>query len=158
LTIAAGLAIVGLAWSTIHYRDMYVDTLDRLRKTDFRRRTLEEDVSNFRGVRADSSGGMLQLVPTLTLSEVASFQEQGLWNPYDDIANDLINHPELLSPDRTEPTGPPLLARENICVLGPDRVLAHFEHDGTPGRALLSYSVADDGAISWQVLEAVAVE
>jgi len=94
----------------------------------------------------------------LTLAELASFQRKGLWDPYDDIANDLINHSELVSPDDAEPGGPPLVVRENICVLGPDRVLAHSEPGGGQGRMLLSYVVSDDGAISWEVLEAVAVE
>jgi hypothetical protein len=156
MTVAAGVAIVALAASTIHYRDLYVETLDRLRKADFRRRTLEEDSSNFRHRRADSAG-ILQLVPTLTLAEVEEYQNKGLWDPYDDIANDLINHPELLSPAAPE-GGPPLLARENICVLGPDRVLAFFKHGSGEGRMLASYAVSDDGEISWEVVEAVAVE
>jgi len=155
--IAAGVAIVGLAWSTFRYRDMYFKTADELRKTEFRRRALEEDASNFRSLGSDSAA-MLQIMPTLTIAEVKTFQDDGLWNPYDDIANDLMNHPELVEPDSAVWGDTPVLAREDICVLGPDRVLAHLEHGDYLRRVLLSYTVSQKGDIDWKVLEAVGVE
>ena len=156
VTIVAGVLIVGLTVTTIHYRDLYVQTLDRLRSVEFRRQTLEEDASNFRFRKADSSAYALQLQPTLTVAEIESLQQKGLWDPYVDIANDLINHPALISLDSAGET--PVLTREGICILGPDRVLAFFEYEDRQGRMLLSYTVTDDGEICWGVQEAAELE
>lgn len=158
VTIVAGVLIVGLTVTTIHYRDLYVETLDRWRKAEFRRQTLEEDASNFRFRKADSLAYGLQLQPTLTVAEIESLQQKGLWDPYADIANDLINHPEVISLDSAQEGEAPVLTREGICVLGPDRVLAFFEHDNRQGRMLLSYTVTDDGEIRWGVQEAAELE
>ncbi len=158
VTIVAGVLIVGLTATTIHYRDLYVETLDRWRMAEFRRQALEEDASNFRFRKADSSAYALQLEPTLTVAEIESLQQKGLWDPYADIANDLINHPELISLDSAQEREVPVLIREGICVLGPDRVLAFFEHGNQQGRMLLSYTVSDDGEISWGVQEAAELE
>ena len=158
VTVVAGVLITGLTVTTIHYRDLYVDTLDRWRKAEFRRQTLEEDASNFRFRKADSSAYALQLQPTLTVAEIESLQQKGLWDPYVDIANDLVNHPELISPDSAREREAPVLTREGICVLGPDRVLAFFEHGNTHGRMLLSYTVSDDGEIRWGVQATAELE
>ena len=158
VTIVAGVLIIGLTVTTIHYRDLYVETLDRWRMAEFRRQTLEEDASNFRFRKADSSAYTLQLEPTLTVAEIEDLREKGLWDPYADIANDLINHPELISLDSTQKGEAPVLMREGICVLGPDRVLAVFEYGDRQGRMLLSYTVTDDGEIRWGVQAAVKVE
>lgn len=158
VTIVAGLLIIGLTVTTIHYRDLYVQTLDRLRSVEFRNQILEEDVSNFRFRKANSSAYALQLEPTLTVAEFESLQQKGLWDPYADIANDLINHPELISLNSAREGEAPVLTREGICVLGPDRVLAFFEHGNTQGRMLVSYTVSDDGEISWGVHAAAELE
>ncbi len=158
ITVVAGVLIIGLTVTTIHYRDLYVQTLDRLRSVEFRRQALEEDASNFRFRKADSSAYALQLEPTLTVAEIESLQQKGLWDPYADIANDLINHPELILLDSAGEGEAPVLTREGICVLGPDRVLAFFEHGNTQGRMLLSFTVTDDGEISWGVQEAAELE
>jgi len=158
VTIVAGVLIIGLTVTTIHYRDLYVQTLDRLRSVEFRRQALEEDASNFRFRKADSSAYVLQLEPTLTVAEIGFLQQKGLWDPYTDIANDLINHPELISLDSAGEGEAPVLIREGVCVLGPDRVLAFFEHGNRQGKMLLSYTVSDDGEIRWEVQEAAELE
>lgn len=71
MTVVVGVAILGLVATVIHYRDLYADTLDQLRKTEFRQVALEEDSSNFRFVQKDSSIYTLQLIPTLTHSETS---------------------------------------------------------------------------------------
>ena len=158
VTIVAGVLIIGLTVTTIHYRDLYVQTLERLRSVEFRRQALEENASNFRFRKADSSAYVLQLEPTLTVAEIEFLQQKGLWDPYTDIANDLINHPELISLDSAGEGEAPVLIREGVCVLGPDRVLAFFEHGNRQGKMLLSYTVSDDGEIRWEVQEAAELE
>lgn len=155
LTAVAGVAIIGLAVTVIHYRDLYGETLDQLRKTEFRRQTLEEDSSNFRYVQKDSSVYTLQLVPTLTQAETSALEQKGLWQPYDDLAADLVNNWDTVCSDNGAFTNGDSLTPEGVCVLCEDRVLAVFEDGNSHGSALLAYQVSDTGEISWQLLEAV---
>ena len=155
LTAIAGLAILGLAVTVIHYRDLYGETLDHLRKAEFRRRALEEDSSNFRYVQKDSSGYTLQLIPTLTLAETAALEAKGLWQPYDDLAADLVNKWDTVCSNNGTFIGGDSLTQEGVCVLSENRVLAVFEDGDSHGSALLTYQVADTGEVTWQLLEAV---
>ncbi|MDH3889678.1 MAG: hypothetical protein OEV49_01225 [candidate division Zixibacteria bacterium] len=155
LTVIAGVTIIALAATVIHYRDLYGDTLDDLRKAEFRRKTLEEDSSNFRYVQRDKSAYTLQLIPTLTQAETTAFQARGLRAPYDDLAADLVNNWDSLGRlDR--PSGShDSLVRDAVCVLGPDRALALFDDGDRHGTALLAYRVSESGEITWQLLETV---
>lgn len=155
LTAIAGLAILGLAATVIHYRDLYGETLDQLRKAEFRRQTLEEDSSNFRYVQKDNAVYTLQLIPTLTQAETSAFQDKGLWQPYDDLAADLVNNWDTVCSDNGAFTVGDSLSQEGVCVLCEDRVLAVFDNGDSHGSALLAYQVSDTGEISWQLLEAV---
>ena len=155
ITVVAGLVIIALTATVIHYRDMYVETLDHLRKAEFRRQTLEEDSSNFRYVQKDSAAFTLQLIPTLTQTETTAFQEKGLWHPYDDLAADLVNNWDTVCSDNGAFAGGDSLTRHGVCVLCEDRVLAVFNDGDSHGSALLAYQVSGAGDISWQLLEAV---
>jgi hypothetical protein len=147
--------ILALAATVIHYRDLYGETLDKLRATEFRRKTLEEDSSNFRYVQKDSAAYTLQLIPTLTQAETTDLQEKGLWQPYDDLAADLVNNWDTVCSDNGVFSTDDSLTRHGVCVLGGDRVLAVFDDGESHGTALLAYQVSDSGQISWQLLEAV---
>ena len=155
LTAIAGLAILGLAVTVIHYRDLYSETLDQLRKTEFRQQALEEDSSNFRYVQKGSAVYTLQLIPTLTQVEMSSLQEKGLWQPYDDLAADLVNNWDTVCLDNGAFASGDSLTQEGVCVLSEDRVLAVFDDGGAHGSALLTYQVADTGEVTWLLLEAV---
>jgi hypothetical protein len=155
MTVVAGVAILALVATVIHYRDLYADTLDRLRKTEFRQKALEEDSSNFRFVQKDSSIYTLQLIPTLTHSEKSALEAKGLWRPYDDLAADLVNNWDTVCSEHGTFAGGDSLTREGVCVLSEDRVLAVFDDGDTHGTVLLTYQVSDTGVVSWRLLEAV---
>ena len=147
--------ILALTATVIHYRDLYGETLDQLRATEFRQRALEEDSSNFRFVKKDSAAFALQLIPTLTQVETTILQEKGLWQPYDDLAADLVNNWDTVCSDNGVFSTEDSLSHDGVCVLGKDRVLAVFDDGDTQGSVLLAYQVTDAGQVNWQLLEAV---
>ncbi len=89
----------------------------------------------------------------LTEAEIEQLKRKGLADPIQDLAVDLVKHPELIP---MEPVlgGTMDFWRDAVMVLGPGRVRAEFEDGHIGGHMILEYQVSDSGKISWTVLEA----
>lgn len=90
----------------------------------------------------------------LSAYDIQQMKEKGLTNPVQDLITDLRMHPELI-PYESVLGGEMRFFKDEIYVLTSKWVLAYFEDGHIAGKILLEYSVDENGAISWQVIQAM---
>ncbi len=148
----AGLALlcVALVLVAYHYRDEYHDLADRYRTQAFRSAGLENDCRRYRELLANYQHPPLQVEPTMTSRELVQLRKQGLDDPYRALAEDLVSNPHFENLPHGELD---FTDAEQVCVLGPDRVVARYEGIDGNGMALLAYRVDDRGGVAWRLLE-----
>ncbi len=90
----------------------------------------------------------------ITAYDIQQMKDKGLDNPVQNLIEDLSRHPELI-PYKSVLGGHMRFFKDEIYVLTSRWVLAYFEDGHIAGKMLLEYSVADDGTISWKVLQSM---
>ena len=90
----------------------------------------------------------------LTSWEIAQLTRQGISNPEEDLASDLMQHKELIPYEGVMGGTMGFYSKKDIHVLTSRWVLASFEDGHIGGQMLLRYDVSPGGEIQWRVLSA----
>lgn len=91
-------------------------------------------------------------LPGLTDREAKRLRARGLKDPARDLIIDLVRHPDLIPHEGVLGGKMGFYFPDRIWLLTDRWVLAYFEDGHMAGYLLLRYEVADDGAISWEVI------
>ena len=92
--------------------------------------------------------------PKLSAEEIQYLKDLGLKYPVEDITADLMKHNELIPYEGSVGGKMGFYSKENIYVVSTRLVRASFDDGHKEGWMLLEYQMADEGEISWKVLEA----
>ena len=157
-TIIMGVLIVALMVTAFMLRDRAADAEDRLGKMYFRAQSLEGDAARYRDIVRFFGDQPLQIMPTLSDSDIAAFKRKGVDDPYADIPEALLRTHELTPLDSLLDSRMVMFDRDRICVLGPDRLLAHYTDVDTTGRAIFRFDVSPSGTFTWEVIYSVVEE
>jgi len=84
--------------------------------------------------------------------EAEGSKEEGLSIPVEDLAADLMQHPELIPYKGIMGGKMGFYSKKDIHVLTSRWVLAFFEDGHISGQMLLEYTVSPEGRIYWRVL------
>jgi len=90
----------------------------------------------------------------LTSWELARLKERGLENPVTALAEDLMNHSELIPYKGVMGGKMGFYSKKDIHLVTSRWVVATFEDGHVRGRMLLEYTVTTEGKIYWRVLSA----
>ncbi|MFH1686766.1 MAG: hypothetical protein ABIE70_04505 [bacterium] len=148
--ITLGVLCVVLLLVVEYYYEQYHQLSDDYNSLYFRAQQAEDDMVRYRRLVAVRDSLGIQLHPTLTTSELAALNRKGLTDPLSEIVNDLTSNPHLTNVDMGELY---FEMPSQVCVLGPDRVLAAYDSVDGSGFALLAFDVDDRGRIEWELLE-----
>ncbi len=86
--------------------------------------------------------------------DIVRLKKKGLPNPVEDLANDLMQHRELIPFKGVLGGTMGFYSEKDIHVLTSRWVLASFEDGHIGGRMLLEYNVSPEGEIQWKRLSA----
>lgn len=150
LPVALTILCLVLTFVIYHYRDNYLQIQDDYRSLSFRSENLETDNDRLRELIRQVEFPPLQVQPTMTDLELATFRKVGLDDPYESLAENLVSNPHL---DGVEFGEYIFEDTSLICILGPDRAVAHFDGSIGRGLALLSYQVQAGNDITWRILK-----
>lgn len=92
-------------------------------------------------------------IPRMNKSEYQSLKARGLEDPGAELIDDLIEKEEIIPHEGRLGGTMGFYAPENIFILNGKWVFAYFEDGHQSGNMLLSYSIAEDGEIEWEVLD-----
>ena len=93
--------------------------------------------------------------PSLLSSwDIDHLERQGISNPEEDLASDLMQHKELIPYKGVMGGTMGFYSKKNIHVLNTRWVLASFEDGHIGGQILLEYAVSPGGEIRWKVISA----
>ena len=95
-----------------------------------------------------------QRLSLLTSSDIAHLARQGISNPEEDLAVDLMQHRELIPYEGIMGGSMGFYSQKDIHILSSRWVLASFEDGHIGGNMLLEYRVDPGRNISWKVLSA----
>ncbi len=120
----------------------YIGCRDRLQEAEREREALLATIDELKG------GSLLRSW------EVSQLQKEGLSDPADDLAADLVQHRELIPFEGVLGGTMGFYSKKDIHVLTSRWVLASFEDGHIGGCMLLEYTVSPQGKIQWKVLTA----
>ena len=132
-------------------------------------REMEEEIENLQTLNAecinrnDSLAVQLQKMrienavpPFLDKHQLEYLNKQGLSNPVEDIRTDLVANPDLIGRPAVLGGKMGFYFRDGIHLLNHRWVFAYYEDGHVEGAMLLRYEIADDGTLSWEVLNEAA--
>jgi hypothetical protein len=90
----------------------------------------------------------------LTSWEIMQLKKQGLSNPEEDLASDLMRHRELIPYKGVMGGTMGFYSKNDIHVLTSRWAMAFFEDGHIGGHMLLEYDVSPGGEIQWKVISA----
>jgi hypothetical protein len=122
-----------------------------------------EDFTSACIMRNDSLSVLLQEIrisnsvpPFLDKRQIGFLREKGLSEPVNQLRDDLISRPELISRPGVHGGTAGFYFRDGIHILNTSWVFAYFEDGHVDGALLLRYSVGRNGSISWEVLDEIS--
>jgi hypothetical protein len=90
----------------------------------------------------------------LSQFDIHLLKRRGLHDPVKEITDDLIARTDLIPYEGVLGGEMGFYSPENIHILSGNWVFAYFEDGHVRGEMLLEYSVAPQGSISWEVIDA----
>jgi hypothetical protein len=136
--VFSAILVVAIIVFSLHY----VRLGDRLKEVEGEQETLLTKIETSQG-------------PSLLTSwDIAQLARQGISNPEEDLASDLMQHRELIPYEGIMGGTMGFYSKRDIHVLSSRWILASFEDGHIGGQMLLEYRIDSGGKIRWKVLSA----